>query len=175
MAESQHNFDNVQGNWFQWGRYDFVLCCLIPYHYCRSIGVPSSQQRDVAPVSTSQRILHILSRLSFLKILLLDIGLSLCDSITDLVQASRDQDSFIFLLLSWSDRWLLQYEVLGWDLAIARYQPRPCGQLGGIAPTIFWKYIWQKYFLEIFLTKIFFSEMYLAKVFFWKYFYGKHF
>ena len=90
-------------------RYDFVLSYLeFSYQYCRSIGVPSSQQRDVAPVSTSQRILHILSRLSFLKILLLDIGLSLCDSITDLVQASRDQDSFIFLLLSWSDRWLLQ-------------------------------------------------------------------
>ena len=84
-------------------RYDFVLSYLeFSYQYCRSIGVdvPSSQQRDVAPASTSQRILHILSRLSFLKILLLDMGLSLCDSFTDLVQASRDQDSFIFLLLS---------------------------------------------------------------------------
>ena len=26
---------------------------------------------------------------------------------------------------------------LGWDLAIARYQPRPCGQQGGFAPTFF--------------------------------------
>ena len=24
----------------------------------------------------------------------------------------------------------LQYAVLGWDLAVARFQPRPCGQLG---------------------------------------------
>ena len=35
---------------------------------------------------------------------------------------------------------------LGWDLAIARYQPRPCGQQGGFAPILFQKYIWQKYF-----------------------------
>ena len=32
----------------------------------------------------------------------------------------------------------MKYGKLGWDLAIARYQPRPCGQQGGLAPTFFW-------------------------------------
>ena len=30
-----------------------------------------------------------------------------------------------------------KYYILGWDLAIARYQPRPCGQQGGLPPPFF--------------------------------------
>ena len=32
---------------------------------------------------------------------------------------------------------LFEYKILGWDLAIARYQPRPCGQQRGFAHTFF--------------------------------------
>ena len=46
----------------------------------------------------------------------------------------------------------LNYGILGRDLAIARYQPRPCGQHGGFAPTFFQKYCCQKcFFLKYFL------------------------
>ena len=46
----------------------------------------------------------------------------------------------------------LNYGILGRDLAIARYQPRPCGQQGASPPPFFWENIWQKYFfLKIFL------------------------
>ena len=41
-------------------------------------------------------MLNTLARLYFMKVLLLDIGLSMCDSITDLIQASR-KHSFHFL------------------------------------------------------------------------------
>ena len=78
---------------------DMILWYLIRFvhtWWCRSVGVPTQQPIDVAPVSTSQRILDILGRLSFLKILLLDIGLSLCDSFTDLVQAFREP-GFIYI------------------------------------------------------------------------------
>ena len=39
-----------------------------------------------------------------------------------------------------------EYFILGWDLATARYQPRPCGQQKGFTSTFFHKNIWQKYF-----------------------------
>ena len=70
------------------------------------------------------------------------------------------------------------YVILGRD--IARYQPRPCGQQEGFAPTFFLeKNIWQKYFLEIFLVnffeKIFFWKIFLVKIFFWKIFLVKIF
>ena len=42
-----------------------------------------------------QQVLDTLARLYFMKVLLLDIGLSMCDSITDLIQASR-KHSFCF-------------------------------------------------------------------------------
>ena len=42
-----------------------------------------------------QQVLDTLARLYFMKVLLLDIGLSMCDSITDLIQASR-KHSFSF-------------------------------------------------------------------------------
>ena len=75
---------------------------------------------------------------------------------------------------------------LGWDLAIARYQPRPCGQQSGFAP----------FFLEIYFAKVFLGEIFLANIFFlfvlkslkkfrwifgknkkknWKYFWWKYF
>ena len=54
---------------------------------------------------------------------------------------------FFLFLRDTNKKYVQKYQILGWDLAIARYQPRPCGQQGGFAPT-------------------FFSEMYLAKVFF---------
>ena len=53
---------------------------------------------------------------------------------------------------------------LCWDLAIARYQPRPCGQQRGFAPTFFknifgeiffFGNIFGEFILEIFLAKIF--------------------
>ena len=34
-----------------------------------------------------------------------------------------------------------KYMTLGWNLAIARYQPRPCGHQGGFAPTFFFELI----------------------------------
>ena len=41
------------------------------------------------------------------------------------------------------------YSRLGCDLALARYQPRPCRQQNGFAPTFFSEiYISQKYFFE---------------------------
>ena len=44
-----------------------------------------------------QQVLDTLARLYFMKVLLLDIGLSMCDSITDLIQASRKYSfEFIF-------------------------------------------------------------------------------
>ena len=53
---------------------------------------------------------------------------------------------------------------LGWDLAIARYQPRPFGQQRGFAPTfffekifrksIFWQYFWHNIFFQNIFTWI---------------------
>ena len=58
---------------------------------------------------------------------------------------------------------------LGWDLAIARYQPRPCGQQRGFAPTFFWKIFGKSIFSEIFLVnffwKIFLLKIFLASIF----------
>ena len=67
----------------------------------------------------------------------------------------------------WIDN--LNIWVLGWDLAIARYQPRPCGQQGGFAPTfiseiyfgiifnenIFLKYIFSEHIFGLSVTKVF--------------------
>ena len=51
--------------------------------------------------------------------------------------------------------WIHIIILLGWDLAIARYQPRPCGQQGGFAPTFFLeKYLAKVNFLEIFLVLV---------------------
>ena len=55
-----------------------------------------------------------------------------------------------------------KYNKLGRDLAIARYQPRPCGQQGGFAPTFFQKYCCQK----CFFLKIFFPEIFMVEYFF---------
>ena len=47
------------------------------------------QINEESQVLTSNHFLDTLVKLSFLKILLLDIGLSLSDSITDIIQATR--------------------------------------------------------------------------------------
>ena len=66
-----------------------------------------------------------------------------------------------------------KYIKLGWYLAIARYQPRPCGQHRGFAPTslenVFGKCILKKYIFGIFL------ELFLVKLIFWKYFLLEYF
>ena len=59
------------------------------------------------------------------------------------------------------------YKTLGWDLAIARYQPRPCGQQRGFAPTFFWKIFGKSIFSEIFLVN-FFGKIFLAAIFCFK-------
>ena len=43
-----------------------------------------------AGLSSLQQALDTLARLYFMKVLLLDIGLSICDSITDLIQSTRE-------------------------------------------------------------------------------------
>ena len=65
--------------------------------------------------------------------------------------------------------------ILGWDHAIARYQPRPCGQQGGFASIFFQKYILPNYFLwKYFLWKNTFVEIFFVKNYFWrKYFLQK--
>ena len=40
-------------------------------------------------------MLNTLARLYFMKVLLLDIGLSICDSITDLIQSTRHRGTFM--------------------------------------------------------------------------------
>ena len=76
----------------------------------------------------------------------------------------------------------VKYVTLGWDLAIARYQPRPCGQQGGLCPHLFlekygisiffenifgqfyfWKYFWQKYFFPQYFWQHFFGENIFSK------------
>ena len=60
---------------------------------------------------------------------------------------------------------------LGWDLAIARYQPRPCGQQGGFAPTFFFRKIFGKsiffgnIFGDFFLENIFFENIFAKNIF----------
>ena len=62
------------------------------------------------------------------------------------------------------------YMTLGWDLAIARFQPRPCGQPGSYAP-IFWRNFFFGFFLsKILLAKIFFPNIVMAKILFVKIF-----
>jgi len=78
---------------------------------------------------------------------------------------------------------LSKYTILGWDLAIARYQPRPCLRAArGLCPTfsetyfVFARSIFSEIFLaKIFLVKIFFSEIFLGKIFFSEIFLGKMF
>ena len=81
---------------------------------------------------------------------------------------------------------MVNMKILDWDLAIARYQPRPCGQQGGFAPTyflekylvwqhFFWKYFWWFFFWKIFLVNIFFLKIFLATVFCSKNFLRKYF
>ena len=43
-----------------------------------------------ARTSSLQQALDTLARLYFMKVLLLDIGLSICDSLTDLIQSTRE-------------------------------------------------------------------------------------
>ena len=57
---------------------------------------------------------------------------------------ARSQPSYIhkcvyviFTTLSCPKAHHKNINVLGWDLAIARYQPRPCGQQGGLPPPFF--------------------------------------
>ena len=65
---------------------------------------------------------------------------------------------------------------MGWDLAIAQYQPRPCGQQEGCAPhlcfgnifgqNIFLKYFWWRYFFfNIFGENIFGPPLLVAHPF----------
>ena len=65
---------------------------------------------------------------------------------------------------------------MGWDLAIAQYQPRPCGQQEGCAPhllfgnifgqNIFLKYFWWRYFFKnIFGENIFGPPLLVAHPF----------
>ena len=99
---------------------------------------------------------------------------------------------------------MYRYYRLGWILAIARYQPRPCGQQRDFAPTFFFekylakvffrkyfwwfffgKYFWQQYFVlknsrnyffeKYFLRKYFFEKEFLAKMFLTKVFLAKIF
>ena len=76
--------------------------------------------------------------------------------------------------------------LLCWDLAIARYQPRLCGQQGGFAPTFFLGKIFGNFFLNIFLVHFFLENIFgekqyfvlkkvLRKYFFEKYFWRKCF
>ena len=60
---------------------------------------------------------------------------------------------------------LFEYKILGWDLAIARYQPRPCGQQGGLRLHLF--------FGKIFVIGIF--GEFFKKQFWWKYFFNNIF
>ena len=59
--------------------------------------------------------------------------------------------------------WLVISTVLGWNLAIARYQPRPCGQQGGkiFGKSIFFKNILVEFFSWIFLAKIYPPKIFL--------------
>ena len=51
-----------------------------------------------------------------------------------------------------------KWYVLGWDLASARYQPRPCGQQRGFASTFFWEIYVKNIFREIIFFNNFFGK-----------------
>ena len=53
---------------------------------------------------------------------------------------------------------------LGWDLAIARYQPRPCRQQRGFAPTFF---CWKRYLEKAFFDNKFWHNIFFQNIFTW--------
>ena len=90
------------------------------------------------------------------------------------------------------------YNILGWDLAIARYQPRPCGQQGGLRLHLFfgkifvigifgeffkkqfwWKYFFNNIFGATYFENIFgeniFGAIFFENIFWWKYFFQEYF
>ena len=152
-------------------------------HYITFFPSTASVSGSEWPIKTWRSKLHLICDQSFDGLVLMYVSIKVFVFSLWVRWRINHQDYIYWLHLFWLNANHHQiWFTLGWDLAIARYQPRPCGQQRGFAPTFFFeKYLAKaksifseiflvNFFWKVFLVKIFLAAIFCSKKILWKFF-----